>query len=142
VMFAVEYELAPLNPHLNHLVNVILYALTAFLLFITLSALLRGNLVVPLIATLLFTAHPVHTEVVANIKSRDEILSFLFTIGSFYFLAGYIHNRSNRRLVISGLLFFLALLSKESAITCVAAAPLIYWYFSKDREVKNTLKPL
>ncbi len=44
------------------------------------------SIAIPLIATLLFVVHPVHTEVVANIKSRDEILSLLFTLFSLSFL--------------------------------------------------------
>ena len=41
------------------------------------------KLLVPFITALLFAAHPLHTEVVANIKSRDEIMSCsLFIDGS------------------------------------------------------------
>src|SRR5688572_30865975 len=74
-MFAIEWELAPENPSPGHWINVILYALTAFLMMMTLSNIFKNySPLLPLLATLLFVVHPIHTEVVANIKSRDEIL--------------------------------------------------------------------
>ena len=30
----------------------------------------------------MFAVHPIHTEVVANLKSRDELLAFLFLMGA------------------------------------------------------------
>src|SRR6266853_1938698 len=42
VMFAIEWQLSPGNPLINHLVNILLYGATGFLLFITLR-LLFGN---------------------------------------------------------------------------------------------------
>ena len=89
-MFAVEWQLSPNNPHLSHWINVIFYVFTGWLLFITLSKLLKDyNLVVPFLISLLFISHPVHSEVVANIKSRDELLGFLLTIASLYYLIKY-----------------------------------------------------
>jgi hypothetical protein len=38
---------------------------------------------------LLFIAHPIHTEVVGNIKSRDELLCFLFSFLSIHFILKY-----------------------------------------------------
>ena len=77
-MFAVEWEISKNNPVLSHWVNVIFYALTGWLLFITLFKLLKEyNIVVPFIISILFISHPIHTEVVANIKSRDELMGNL-----------------------------------------------------------------
>ncbi|MFM7726571.1 MAG: hypothetical protein ACKO7B_07710, partial [Flavobacteriales bacterium] len=99
-------------------------------MFIALSRLFKGRLLEPFLATLLFAVHPLHTEVVANIKSRDEILSFLFLLGSLYYVLG--HATSGRRgdLIKTGLCFFLALLAKESAITWIAVLPLALYFFT------------
>ena len=89
-MFATEWEFAGDNPLVFHLVNVLLYALSGFLIFLTLSKILRNfNVLIPFFATLLFIAHPVHVEVVANIKSRDEIMAFLLSIGALNLLWNY-----------------------------------------------------
>nr|HMT28484.1 hypothetical protein [Bacteroidia bacterium] len=68
-MFAIEYEIAPENPAPGHWVNVILYALTAFLLMMTLASVFSEfSILFAFTATLLFVIHPLHTEVVANKK--------------------------------------------------------------------------
>jgi tetratricopeptide (TPR) repeat protein len=153
-MFAAEWQLSPGNPHLGHLVNALLYGLTGFLLFLTLTSLwslryaeagetglLRGALAAPLIAALLFITHPIHTEVAANIKGRDEILCFLFVMAAFNCIAGWLRRESAGRLAAAGGLFFLALLSKESAITCVAAVPLLAWFFDRRFTLRKAVVP-
>ena len=62
----------------SHTLNLCLYFLICCLLFYNLKYTLSFNRLVALIATILFLAHPVHVEVVANIKSRDELLSECF----------------------------------------------------------------
>src|SRR5258705_7901226 len=80
VMLAVEWEFFPANPKLSHFLNVLLYAITCWLLFRLLCRLFTQNLIFPFAVCLLFVAHPIHTEVVNNIKSGDEILCFLFAV--------------------------------------------------------------
>jgi tetratricopeptide (TPR) repeat protein len=129
-MFAIEWELAPENPALGHWINVILYSLTAFMLLLTLAAVFREySLLFPLTATLLFVVHPVHTEVVANIKSRDEILFLLFTIVSLFNLHRYLNNGKWLALLVAAVSYFLAFLSKESAITFIGVVPFFIWFF-------------
>jgi protein O-mannosyl-transferase len=131
VMFAAEWQLSPEKPFLGHLVNVLLYGITGILLFITMTKLLsKKNHLIPFLTTLLFIAHPVHTEVVANIKSRDEILCFLFVIASINFLMNYITASKMISLAASLFCFLLALLSKESAITFIFIVPLVLHFFT------------
>jgi len=81
VMFAVEWSLAPNQPALGHWMNVLWYVLSSLLLLRFLSDLLnQKNRLLAFAITLVWIAHPVHTEVIANIKSRDEIMCFLFSI--------------------------------------------------------------
>lgn len=135
-MFATEWEIAPDKPALSHWVNVLLYAITAALLFWVLQQLLvKYSIVIPFLAGLLFVVHPLHTEVVANIKSRDEILSLLFMLLSFGALLRN-HKNNVALSVVSGLLFFIGLLSKESGVTMLAGFPLMLWAFS-ERSVKE-----
>src|ERR1035438_1463129 len=81
VMFAIEWQLSPNTPAISHFVNVLFYALSCSLLLIVLRKLFRNyHPLLALFACLLWMAHPVHTEVVANIKSRDEIMSVFFLL--------------------------------------------------------------
>ncbi len=132
IMFAAEWQTAPAKPFPGHLMNIILYALTGFVLFITLRSLLSTyHIMIPFLATLLFIAHPLHTEVIASIKSRDEILSFLFVILSLFLLFSYVRDGKQMvRLIASVFCFLFALLSKESAVTFVAIIPLSLFFFT------------
>src|ERR1039457_1130018 len=87
--FAIEYGFfKDFKPGFSHFLNVLFYAITGILLFLILSRLIKPqknklkqwHLGIPFIATLLFLAHPLHTEVVANIKGRDEIFALMFSL--------------------------------------------------------------
>ncbi len=135
-IFALEWWITPNNPSLAHLVNILLYALTGYFIFMTFTKLMKNyNIVLPLIVTMLFITHPIHTEVVANIKSLDEILGFLFSFAALNVFCDYFENKSMSRLGTGMVFFFLALISKESTITMVAGIPLCFLYFrSNDRK--------
>jgi len=139
-MFAAEWQLWPDNPKPGHVINVLLYALACIVLFSTLRKLLyRYNVFLPFIATLIFALHPIHTEVVSNIKSRDEILSFLFLISTLYFAICYANSAKNKWLVLGAISYFLAFLSKESAITFLAVFPLAIYFFTDAPNKRNML---
>lgn len=127
-LFAIEWQIAPNNPVCGHLVNVALYMLTCFLLFRMLLLYLK-DLHIAFLSALLFTAHPIHTEVVANIKSVDEILSMVFFLSSAIFIHRYITQKSTSHLWLSLLSFTAALLCKESAITYLGAIILLCVFF-------------
>lgn len=129
-MFAVEWQIAPNNPHLSHWINVILYAITGAVLFNFLKTLFNENKIyLAFFVALLFIVHPIHTEVVANIKGRDEILSFLFSVLAMFFLTKGFDKENMGLNILCGTCFLLALLSKESALTLIAIAPLLLVIF-------------
>ena len=87
VMIAIETQFFGLNTTVNHFFNIFFYALSCAFLFLLLKLFFKKqNFLIPLFITLLFVAHPIHTEVVANIKSRDEIMQFFFIVLSLRFL--------------------------------------------------------
>ncbi|MDO8594604.1 MAG: hypothetical protein Q7R93_03780, partial [bacterium] len=98
-----------------HLLNLLLYTVTGFLIYRLLAELSRNRLVGYLTA-LLFLTLPIHSEVVANITGRSELLALFFS------LLLYLEcTRSEVRWWKSGLWMLLAIGSKETAI---AAAPI------------------
>ena len=132
-MFAMEWQIAPDQPWIGHLVNIILYIITAWCLYYLMRIMLKDHHpLIPFIITLLFIAHPVHSEVVANIKSRDEILSFLFSVLAMQQLLKWTSSGKTMQLMIAAACYLLALFSKESAITLIAVFPLLTWFFSKE----------
>ncbi|MBI3500728.1 MAG: DUF1736 domain-containing protein [Bacteroidetes bacterium] len=83
------------------------------------------------LTSIIFLVHPIHTEVVSNVKSRDEILSFLFIVLAFIFVFKNEEKKETKTLALGMLFYFLALLSKEWAITLVALIPLALYIFRK-----------
>lgn len=132
ILFAIEWEISPSNPFLFHLVNLLLFALTVFVMMKTLALLLPGikGIFTAFIATLLYAAHPIHTEVVDNVKSADEILCLLFSLLSLYYLFRHLKESKFILLIYSLVFFMLSMLSKESAITMLAVFTLAIYFFS------------
>ena len=140
IMFAIEWQISPNNPTFHHVIHVLFYALTGFILFYTLSELLREyNLILPFIVSLLFISHPIHTEVVANIKSRDLMMAFFFVILTFYLLQKYLQTHNVISLIISLTCYFLALCCKESVITIFVTLPILIHTFTNTELRKNQI---
>ncbi len=130
VTFAVEWAIAPGRPFIGHLMNVLWYAATVGLLFNTLRNTFQGyHWLWAAGSALLFAVHPLHTEVVANIKSRDEILSLFFCVAALYYSVRTLQQPAASRTILALFCYFLALLSKESAVTFLPAFPLVAWFF-------------
>jgi Flp pilus assembly protein TadD len=127
ITFAVEQQLAGDNAKLRHAVNVLLYAVTAVLLLWFLRFHLLRDPLWALLATLLFVVHPIHTEVVANIKGRDEILSFLFIVLTLGFALRYDAKRRLRDVLLAAGAFFLALLAKEYGLALLVVLPVAFF---------------
>ena len=144
VMFNIEYALFGENPFISHLMNVLWYLLNALLLFLVLKHLLpkkwEENPWIPLslLVTLIWVFHPIHTEVVANIKGRDEIMAFCGELLTLWFLLQWLEKKQIGQLLGMAGVFFLALLAKESAITWLAVFPLAIYYF-KNEQLKRAL---
>jgi tetratricopeptide (TPR) repeat protein len=121
--FALEHSVFGASPAVFHFFNVLYYFITCVLLWFLLLRIFPD---IPkriiLLAVLLFVAHPMHTEVVANIKSRDEILCFLFFISAFLIWLKP-HRVLRDNLSIVGLICASAL-SKETGILLGLALPL------------------
>ena len=120
--FAIGYQLWGQKPGLSHLFNALFFSVLCLILFELIRLLcVRFGInkqpnQIAFFATLLFACHPVHTEVVANIKGRDELLSVLFLILSLYLALKYLDKAGIPALLASGISLFAGLLSKENAI--------------------------
>ena len=137
VTLAIEVEFFGMNPKISHGVNILLFTLTCLLLYHILRNLIPKKkdsvfyLSIPFIATMLFAGHPIHTEAVANIKGRDEIMGLLFSLLALFAAIKYVKTQNFIHLLWGVVMFFLALLSKENAITFIAIIPLTYYFFTK-----------
>ena len=145
VVYFLEFLLFGRNPHVSHFFNVLLFSATCMMLLHMLLVLFRGfnpvalpenssskkhqdegtgwlkgmppYVVVSLSIALLFAVHPLHTEVVASIKNRDEILSLLFGLLSWFFAIRFVDSRKLPFYFLYLLFFIAGLFSKQTSIT-------------------------
>lgn len=111
----------------QHLVNVLLHLLATSLVWIVMLR-LAGAFWPAVAATLVFGLHAIHSEVVAAVVGRAELLAFCFGMtGAWLSLRSIGALRSWRPLfwVAGSLAFFLAYCSKESAVAWVWMLPLL-----------------
>jgi tetratricopeptide (TPR) repeat protein len=115
--YLIDYRLFGLNPAWFHAVNIIIHALTAVLLYLVASRLLADNYAA-LFAALLFAVHPANSEAVNFISARNTLLAGCFSLASLLaFLKA--RGRGVRLPFLSAALFFLGLLSKETAFMLI-----------------------
>lgn len=121
------------NMHIRHVFNVLWYiGCVVVLLYFLRYIVFRENYIMAFIAAILFTAHPIHTEVIANVKSRDEIMSLLLICCTFIFAFKYYeHNKKMGWLIAAMVSMFLAFLAKEYAITLLLLLPLAFYVFNR-----------
>ncbi|HTX88476.1 MAG TPA: tetratricopeptide repeat protein [Bacteroidales bacterium] len=132
ITFLLEHQLFGKDrPMASHGINILLYFAIGALIFLVLRRLLKEyNILFPYLITLLFMAHPVHTEVVASLKNRDELLAFLFGMWGLYCLLDYAEKKKIRYLIYTALLFVVGYLSKSSIVPFLAIYPLTLYFFT------------
>lgn len=119
-----------LSPKAGHIVNVILFALIIIQIyrFLLLGKFYHDSkavVVFALLVCIIFIVHPTHISVVANIKSRDNLLSMLFGLCSAIQFLKYINYKKMWHIAGMFILFGLAFLSKPDAYV-FAFFPLMY----------------
>jgi protein O-mannosyl-transferase len=117
---------------LRHFNSVWLYILGCVLLYLVFRRyLFKEQQDLAFLAALIFLTHPVHAEVVANVKGRDDVFSLIFIALTLLFGFKFLESKKISALIISTILFFLALLSKEFAIMLLLLIPLAVHAFHK-----------
>jgi Tfp pilus assembly protein PilF len=112
--YHLDYKLFGGNSTGFHLTNVFFNAAACLMAFVFVY-LLFGDILLGLLTALIFTIHPMHTEVVAWVSGRTDLLATFWSLVSLscYVLA----RRRHQAFLFAGALvaFVLAMLSKESA---------------------------
>ncbi len=131
IALAIEYQFFGANPMVSHLINILLFALLIALLYKLLQAYIfrEQNKYLAFVTCLLFAVHPIHTEVIANVKSSDELITFILLIISLTTLIQHSEKKSIAKFLIGLFCFFLALLTRETAVTFIGIVPLVLYFF-------------
>ncbi len=143
VFFAMIYSIVGASPMAYHVCSILLFAITCLVLLKCLRTLFANASQAGSIAfviAMLFIVHPVHTEVVANVKCMDEILALLFGAGSLWAIFKSVDTGQKKWMGLAGVLILLACLAKENAITLVVMAPLAIWCFRETKFIKTIVQ--
>jgi len=125
-----DYSFWRLNVQGYHFTNIVIHTLTALSLY-WFVALLYGDRLLSLLASILFLVHPIHSEVVSWISCRADSMATLFVLLCFIF---YIKQLISGRAYFSAMslsCYILAILSKESALILPGLLLLYHYAFKK-----------
>lgn len=135
VSFALEYQFFKANPHVSHFINILLYACCLIVLYnvlISVFSIQKIHEWLPLVITVFYAIHPVHTEVVNSLKNRDELFGFLF--GFLFLRYGFLYFTSSENKIKYALLtltfFTLSLVSKMVGIIYLPVFILILFFYN------------
>ncbi|MBP6623833.1 MAG: glycosyltransferase family 39 protein [Chitinophagaceae bacterium] len=122
----------------RHVNNVLLYIFSICVLYMFfVRFFFKDKKWLALLICLLFLTHPIHTEVVANVKSRDEILSLMFMVLTMYCTFNYVERRKRSWMIWSLLCYFFGLLSKEYGVTLLVILPVSLYVYYKQMSWKQ-----
>jgi len=127
-------------PFVHHFMNLLYFILLCLLIYEVLSKIFPQHegakwfQSLTFIAVVLFVVHPIHTEVVANVKGRDEIFAMLGSFLTLWCSLKYVDTRKWYWLVISLLAFTFGIFSKENTITFLAVVPLALFYYQNQNK--------
>jgi len=123
VIFSLNYHIFGLNPFGFHLVSVIVHCGVSVVVFLIIRRFLTDHqgrtpllsLSPSLMAALLFSSHPIHTEAVTWISALPEVAFTFFSLLSFYHYMLF-RDGDNKSYLGSVLSFSVATLFKETAL--------------------------
>lgn len=137
--FVLQYMFISQSPLASHLINVLLYAITCVMLFsLLLKWFKKAHGWYAFAVCVLFVVHPLHTEVVDSIKSRDEILALMFCILSFFAAWRFHETRKWGWLFVFPVVFIIGTMCKRTIAPLVIIPPLAFYFFT-DMPIKRIL---
>lgn len=120
LLYAFNYKIWGLNPVGFHLTNIMLHFISSIFLYRTGLFLFDNNKLISLMAAAIFAVHPVNHEALSRVALNEPVYGLFIIISLYFFLKG------NRYFSLSA--FFLALLSKESAVMLPFALVLLAYH--------------
>lgn len=139
--FALEKEIFGFNPGISHLINVLLYILVVILVFKLLKTLFpeKKYYNVIFLTVLLFSIHPLHSEVVLSLKNREELFVSLFGFSAFLQAIKYAKSNNLKNLLCTTGLLCIGVLTKTTITSFIILIPITLWFFNFMSLKKSTL---
>jgi tetratricopeptide (TPR) repeat protein len=142
ISYAIDYKIGGLDPRIYHATNLLLHLLNISLLFFCVR-LLTQRIEVAAIAALLFAVHPLNTGAVAPVSTRSVLLYSCFSLAAFLFYIRYLKNNfRSRYLVLTFVLFLMALLSKSAAVVLPLVLLLTDYYCKRKYDARSIVEKI
>ena len=127
-VFSLLYTVFGPHSFYFHLLQLLLYILSAIILFLLFKYFFKPALA--LFLSLVFLVHPLNSQIVYAIPSMQDVLFFFFGILALYLLIRY---SSVKSLLLVALCLLLCLLSKETGLVIIAMALIYLFWFDRQR---------
>jgi len=127
--YMMDYSLWKLDVRGYHLTNILLHIFAALAMFWFINV-ICGDHALSLVASLLFLAHPVHTEAVSYISGRADPLSLSLTLLCFIFYVRSIDSQNKFFYIFMLLSYALAILARENSLILPALILVYHYAFS------------
>jgi Flp pilus assembly protein TadD len=141
ISYQLNYALSGANPFAFRFTNILLNMIAALLVFMLARRLTRSDMIAG-VAGIAFGVIPNHSEAVAWISGRTDIMSVLFILSGLLIFIDTYHRSEFRwsgALMCSGL-FFCGLLSKENALSLPIMIVAYVWIFGSGMRKREILK--
>ncbi|MDD2680183.1 MAG: tetratricopeptide repeat protein [Candidatus Omnitrophica bacterium] len=126
--YALDYSLWQLNPAGYRLTSILLHIAVALCAY-WLVNLIFQNYWLAFLSAIFFAVHPIHTEAVAYISARADIIAALFFLLTFIFYIKHVNSGSNKPLALALLFYPLALFAKENSLILPALVVFYHYVF-------------
>lgn len=131
ILYFFIYQFFGLSTFAFHLINIVLHAVNACLIF-SLGKKLKFSHGATFCAALIWALHPIHTEAVTYMSSTADMLFVMFSLWGLLIL---LPDFTARKIWVTIPLFLIGLLSKESMIVFPALV-IVTMYFVKDTRLQ------
>ncbi len=134
-----EYQIWGLNPTGYHMVNLLMHAACALLIW---HILMRLKIPGAWVAAVIFALHPVNVESAAWIAQRKSILSMLLFLSSLLLYLRFDQEGRRRCYWMAVVLFVLAMLSKGSIVMLPVVILMCVWWMHKKISRKDIMRSI
>lgn len=118
----IQIQLFGTAPTPGHVINIMLHAGNASLLFLLLKR-LRASTIAAVMAAFLFVVSPLGPEAVTFVAGRSDLIPLFFILSSMIFYSVYLEKDSRFSMAVSIASVLFALFSKENAMILIVLFP-------------------
>src|SRR3989339_1000371 len=131
--YFIDYSIWGLNSSGFHLTNLLIHTINTVLVFFLICKTTR-NFNLTVISCLFFSVHPILTETVNSVGFREDLLcATFFLLALFFYVKLYTSKYKNTCYIISLFAYFIALFSKEMAISLPLIIFVLDWFLPQSR---------